>query len=129
MRKTFPLHVEGKNPDRVLDATKHEIRKYVKRQRRVALPAGVDYWDFDCKFGSSEETAAPVHFAAITSLIDAAASEGAAQFYIEMVARNGYRVPKPVGSANPANPADSADSIDANSQASFEADTGSNKPA
>ena len=95
MRKTFALHVEGKNPDRVLDATKHEIRKYVKRQRRVALPAGVDYWDFDCKFGSSEETATPVHFAAITSLIDAAATEGAAQFYIELVARDGHRMARP----------------------------------
>jgi hypothetical protein len=31
MKKTFKLHVEGKNNDRVLDAIKHEIRKYVKR--------------------------------------------------------------------------------------------------
>ena len=34
MRKTFQLQVEGKNPDRVLDAVKHEIRKYIKRERR-----------------------------------------------------------------------------------------------
>ena len=65
MRKTFKLQVEGKHPDRVLDAIKHEVRKYVKRQRRVPLPAGVDFWDFDCKFGSAEESAEPVHLAEI----------------------------------------------------------------
>ena len=65
MRKTFKLQVEGKHPDRVLDAIKHEVRKYVKRQRRVPLPAGVDFWDFDCKFGSAEENAEPVHLAEI----------------------------------------------------------------
>jgi HSP20 family molecular chaperone IbpA len=43
VKKTFQLDIEGKNKDRVLEATKHEIRKYVKRQRRVALPAGVDW--------------------------------------------------------------------------------------
>jgi hypothetical protein len=31
MKKTFKLNIEGKNRDRVLDAVKHEIRKYVKR--------------------------------------------------------------------------------------------------
>jgi hypothetical protein len=28
MKKNFPLQIEGKNPDRVLEAVKHEIRKY-----------------------------------------------------------------------------------------------------
>ena len=45
MKKIFQLRPEGKHPDRVLDATKHEIRKYVKRQRRVPLPEGVDFWE------------------------------------------------------------------------------------
>ena len=79
MRKTFKLQVEGKHPDRVLDAIKHEVRKYVKRQRRVPLPAGVDFWDFDCKFGSAEESAEPVHLAEIITRMDAAAAESAAQ--------------------------------------------------
>ena len=34
MKKTFPLKAEGKNPERLLEATKHEIRKYIKRERR-----------------------------------------------------------------------------------------------
>ncbi|MFY8042823.1 MAG: DUF6172 family protein, partial [Rhodoferax sp.] len=42
MKKTFSLAVEGKHPDRLLDAIKHEIRKYFKRERNRSLPEGVD---------------------------------------------------------------------------------------
>ena len=52
MRKTYPLRPEGKHPDRVLDAVKHDIRKYMKRERRDPLPEGADFWDFDCRFGA-----------------------------------------------------------------------------
>lgn len=99
MRKTFKLQVEGKHPDRVLDAIKHEVRKYVKRQRRVPLPAGVDFWDFDCKFGSAEENAEPVHLAEIISRMDAAAAEGAVQVFVEMVAKEGHRRVRPASEA------------------------------
>ena len=95
MKKTFPLNIEGKNRDRVVEATKHDIRKYVKRQLRVALPEGVDYWDWDCRFGTSAETAAVVHFASITKLIDELAAYGGASFYIELTAKNGVRTAKP----------------------------------
>ena len=91
MKKTFKLNVEGKNRDRVLEAVKHEIRKYVKRQRRVPLPAGVDYWDFDCRFGISEEKATVVHFATITGLIDTVARDGGDAFYLELLAKDGHR--------------------------------------
>lgn len=91
MRKTYPLIIEGKNRDRVLDAVKHDIRKYVKRQRRVALPEGVDYWDFDCKLGLSAETAASLHFGNLIAQIDALAKEGAAAVYVELLAKNGHR--------------------------------------
>ena len=95
MKKTFKLNIEGKNRDRVLEATKHEIRKYVKRQRRVPLPEGVDFWDFDCKFGVTEADAAVVHFATITSLIDAVAKDGGDGFYLELLAKQGHRTAKP----------------------------------
>lgn len=91
MKKTFQLNIEGKNRDRVLDAVKHEIRKYVKRQRRVPLPEGVDFWDFDCRFGPSQETATLVHFATILPLVDGAAKEGADTFYLELLAKEGRR--------------------------------------
>ena len=47
MRKIFELRPEGKHPDRVLEAVKHEIRKYIKRERRRDLPEGAHFWDFD----------------------------------------------------------------------------------
>ncbi len=97
VKKTFKLNIEGKNRDRVLEATKHEIRKYVKRQRRVPLPVGVDFWDFDCKFGTSADTATVVHFATITALINAVASEGGEAFYLELLAKEGHRRTRPDG--------------------------------
>lgn len=100
MKKTFKLHIEGKNSDRVLEAVKHEIRKYVKRQRRVPLPEGVDFWDFDCKFGTTAENAVVVHFATITPLIDAVAKEGGDAFYIELLAKTGHRTARPTGAAD-----------------------------
>ena len=69
MKKTFQLRPEGKHPDRVLDATKHEIRKYLKRERRRDLPEGVDFWDFDCKFGLTQDSAEVVHLATLIERI------------------------------------------------------------
>jgi hypothetical protein len=91
VKKTFKLDIEGKNRDRVLDATKHEIRQYVKRERRKTLPEGVDFWDFDCRFGTSLDNAESVHFATLTALIDAVAKAGGHQFYVELLAKPGHR--------------------------------------
>lgn len=91
MKKTFQLTIEGKNRDRVIEATKHEIRQYVKRERRKTLPDGVDFWDFDCKFGTSQDNAQGVHFATLTALIDAVATEGGDAFYLELLAKPGRR--------------------------------------
>ena len=95
MRKTFQLNIEGKNRDRLLDAIKHELRKYVKRQRRVPLPEGADFWDFDCRFGLTQDQAEVVHFAELLPRVDAAAKEGADSFYVEMLAKTGHRSAKP----------------------------------
>ena len=100
MKKTFQLQVEGKHPDRVLDAIKHEIRKYLKRERRRDLPAGVDYWDFDCKFGLTEETAEVVHLANVITCIDNAVANQAQQFYVEILAKHGVRSKRPASEAH-----------------------------
>ena len=97
MKKTYSLQVEGKNRDRLLDASKHDIRKYVKRERAKPLPDGVDFWDFDCKLGADQNVAAPVHFAALMSAIDALLANGSQQFYVAVVAKFGHRVAKPDG--------------------------------
>ena len=91
MRKTFQLNIEGKNRDRDLDAVKHEIRKYIRRERRRAVPEGADYWDFDCRFGPTHEAAEVAHLSALTGLIDGVAREGGDRFYIEILARPGQR--------------------------------------
>nr|WP_316638367.1 DUF6172 family protein [uncultured Roseateles sp.] len=101
MKKTFQLQVEGKHPERLLEAIKHEIRKYIARERRRALPAGVDYWDFDCRFGASEEAAEVVHLEAITERINAVVQAAGTQFYVEILAKHGIRKPRPAGQAEP----------------------------
>jgi hypothetical protein len=100
MKKTFPLQVEGKHPDRLLEATKHEIRKYIKREQNKAKPAGVDFWDFDCRFGSSPATAEVIEFSAITARINAYAAENADSFYLELLAKPGVRKPRAAGNAD-----------------------------
>ncbi len=95
MKKTFPLAAEGKHPERLLEATKHEIRKYFKRERRRALPPGVDFWDFDCRFGATSETAESVVEAELMQRIDAFKQAGASQFYVEILAKPGHRAPRP----------------------------------
>ena len=101
MKKTFPLTAEGKNPERLLEATKHEIRKYIKRERRRTLPEGVDFWDFDCKFGPTEATAAVVHLAELTPLMDGLVKSGGTQFYVEILAKHGHRKPRDQAAAAP----------------------------
>jgi hypothetical protein len=100
MKKTYQLNIEGKNRDRLLDAAKHDIRKYVKRERARALPAGVDFWDFECKAGLTQAAAEPVHFAALIAAVDALVKEGAEQFYAEVITVHGHRTARPVDPAN-----------------------------
>jgi hypothetical protein len=97
MRKTYPLRPEGKHPDRVLDAVKHDIRKYQKRERRRELPAGAQFWDFDCRFGADQNSAQTVHPGELMGLLDALAKDGAAQCYVELLAKPGVRKPRPAG--------------------------------
>jgi hypothetical protein len=99
MRKTYPLRPEGKHPDRVLDAVKHDIRKYQKRERRRDLPEGADFWDFDCRFGADKDCAQVVHPGELMNLLDALAKDGATQCYVELLAKPGVRKPRPAGTA------------------------------
>ncbi|MDO9032006.1 MULTISPECIES: DUF6172 family protein [Hydrogenophaga] len=97
MRKTYPLRPEGKNPDRVLDAVKHDIRKYMKRERRRDLPEGATFWDFDCRFGADKDSAQTANPAELIGLLDVLAKAGGAQCYVELLAKPGVRQPRPVG--------------------------------
>ncbi len=94
MRKIFALTQEGRHRDRVLEAVKHEIRKYLKRERRRDLPEGVDFLDFDCRCGATKETAEVVHLSALMGQLDAIAKEGGEQAYVEVLAKPGVRRPR-----------------------------------
>ena len=96
MRKIYPLQIDGRHPDRVLDAVKHDVRKYLKRERRRDLPEGVDFWDFDCKVGDSKDSAQVVHLSALIGGIDELAKAQATQVYVEVLATHGKRKPRPV---------------------------------
>jgi hypothetical protein len=98
MRKTYLLRPEGKHPDRVLDAVKHDIRKYQKRERRRELPAEAHFWDFDCRFGADQDNAKTVHPGELIGLLDALAREGAPQCYVELLAKPAARQSRPTGS-------------------------------
>ena len=96
MKKNFSLQTDGKHPDRVLEAVKHDIRKYFKRERSRPVPADADFWDFDCKVGASADTAEAVRVSAVIEAVDAAAKSGAASVYVEILSKHGIRVPAPV---------------------------------
>jgi hypothetical protein len=95
MKKTYPLSAEGKHPDRVLEAVKHDIRKYFKRERSRPVPVGADFWDFDCKVGTSADTAEVVRVSAVIEAVDAAAKSGATSVYVEILSKHGIFVPAP----------------------------------
>ncbi|WP_045859373.1 DUF6172 family protein [Teredinibacter purpureus] len=87
MKKTFKLeHPKIKVP-RVVDSVKHDIRKYLKKERKRPLPAGAKYWGFDCKFGQSEETAVEVHLSTLTKNIDDLVANNILTIYVEITAK------------------------------------------
>lgn len=94
MKKTFQLIVANKNRDRQVESIKNEVRKYIKRERTKRLPENCNYWNFDCKFGKTQEEATEIRFVDITKSIDIAASEDLENFYLELVARAEFRKPK-----------------------------------
>lgn len=114
MKKTFALAAAGKHPDRILDAVKHSIRKYVRRERARDLPEGVDFLDFDCRFGLASDSAEPSHLSLLNKLIDEAARAGASSVYVEILAKPGHRTKRPptdeTAPADPAPPANADES-------------------
>ena len=87
MKKTFTVSHPKKAPARVVDSIKHEIKKYMKRERNKKLPRGMDFWSFDCQFGDTEALASPVHYKELNKCIDAAVEKGLDAFYVEVIAK------------------------------------------
>jgi hypothetical protein len=89
MKKTVKLTHPKIKLDRLVDAAKHDIKKYLKRERNKPLPEGAIFWDFDCKFGNTEAEAVSVHLSELGKHIEEVAKQHAESCYIEIVAKPG----------------------------------------
>ena len=96
MRKTFSL-TDGKiKGPRLIDAIKHEVKKYLKRERNKKLTEDADFWDFDCKYGHTKESAEVIHTSALNKSIDDAVENDLESFYLEILVKPGKRTKKPI---------------------------------
>jgi hypothetical protein len=82
MRKTFKTtHPKIKVP-RLFEAIKHEVKKYIQRERRKSLPPGGDFWDVDCRYGVDEASSEVIHLSAINKSISEAEAQQHASCYL-----------------------------------------------
>ena len=86
MKKTFLLTSQTQADARVRDKIRHEVNKYVKRERKKTLPEGFFRWDFDCKIGASEDVAETTTVEKIALGIDTVAESGAEKIYLQIEA-------------------------------------------
>jgi len=91
MKRVFSLTHAKIKPARLIDAARHEIKKYMKKERTKALPEGVDFWDFEVKFGKDEASAEVIHLKEINRYMEQAEKNGEASFYIEVLPKAGVR--------------------------------------
>jgi CCR4-NOT transcriptional regulation complex NOT5 subunit len=88
MKKIFKLTDTKKHEDRVLEAVKNDIRKYVKREKKKDLPdKATMYWDFDCKAGASSADAKVIVYEELIKELDVIKATGATEVYVEVMAK------------------------------------------
>ena len=95
MKKTFQLTHPKIKLARLVEAVKYEVKKYIKRERNKKLPEGVDFWDFDCKYGPTSVDAVEIHISEINKGIDSAEEQQLESFYLEILVKPGHRMKKP----------------------------------
>lgn len=94
MKKTFLLTDSNKPADRHIDSIKHEIKKYIARERKKTLPEGSHYWDFDCQFGNNESEVADIHISEINSKISEFVTEEKESFHLVLLSKAAIRPKK-----------------------------------
>ena len=87
MKKTFLLSHPKIKPARLVEAIRRDIKKYLKRENRKDLPDGADCWDFDCKFGPTEDKAEIILVSEISKCITEVEAEELNSFYLEILAK------------------------------------------
>ena len=91
MKKSFKLKEENKKVERTLEAIKHEVKSYLKRETRKKLPEESGRWEFDCKFGTNGEEPKVVHVSEIKECIEKASTDACEEVYIEILSKPGKR--------------------------------------
>ncbi len=86
MRKSFSFKHPKHKPARVVEHIKYQLRKYIKRERRKALPEGMDFWAFDCQVGR-EGPERELAERELNKAIDEAAEAGWESVYVEVIAK------------------------------------------
>lgn len=94
MKKEFKLTDHKKVAARQVDSVKHELSKYIARERRKNPADGSDFWDFDCKMGSTKENASEIHVSELNKGIDKVVAGNSEVVYVEIIAKPGYRKKK-----------------------------------
>jgi len=84
MKKTYLLDDVKKKKERVIEAIKHDVRKYIKREKNKELPEGFDFWNLECKFAINEEEPKSIAFIDITKNIEEASTSNATSLYMEI---------------------------------------------
>ncbi len=85
MKKIYELTAVNKEAERVIEAIKNDIRKYIKREKRKTLPEGMNVWNIDCKFAQNDADPVRIQFQDITKCIDEAAELDCKSIYIELL--------------------------------------------
>jgi len=91
MKKTFKLTHPTITPERLIESIKRDVNKYVKRERNKKLPDNVDFWDFNCSFGHTEDDTTDIHLKEIGKYIDKAAEQKLESFYLKILVKAGIR--------------------------------------
>ena len=91
MKKTFLLTHPKIKTARLIEAIRRDVKKYLKREKRKSLPDGADYWDFDCKFGPTEDKAEMILVSEISKCITEVEVENLKSFYLEILAKPGFK--------------------------------------
>jgi len=100
LKKKFELTATNKEPQRVLEAIKNDIRKYIKREKRKPLPEGCNVWNIECKFGQNEDQPQTIEFQDIIKSIDEASQNEAKSIYIELISNAIAREKKVIENEN-----------------------------
>jgi len=88
VKKVFQLTDQKKHTDRILEAVKHDIRKYSKRElRKVLAEPETTYWNLDCKIGITDNEAKSVVHKELLKALEDIHATGATQVYIEILSR------------------------------------------